>query len=390
MNDTPTATTGVSECSNPIGLRRTVINHRTGASLTTDHAKRCGTRIEAKCSSCASLYRGDALQVIRHGLIDQATNLPKLFTMLTLTAPGAEVFGKTHTRHLTRNGKVQRCACRSYHNEDDKVLGTPVDPDNYNYEAAAQFNANASRLFAVTMQKLGRILGRKLRFVRVVEFQSRGLVHIHALVLGPVTQKSLELAVRGGVGLRSRRTIKAASSGGLSWGPECKADVICGDTPGRAISYLLKVVHYALKDTGSGECKNSHHGSAMAVAAEATLDCDSSIYDCRHGSRKFVYEVETVDTETGEVILEERTGQFQGRTVDYNCRRHRRAITGWGFRGHVLAKSRNWGCTFREVRERRATWARGSRPALPDHLEVTWQRLPSKSGQRFNFGSPSP
>lgn len=390
MNTAVAATAGVGECSNPVTLRRTVTNHKTGTRFSTDHAKRCGTRIEAKCPSCSSLYRGDAIQVIRHGLINQATNTPMLFTMLTFTAPGAEIFGATHTRHISKHGRVQRCACRSYHNENDRHLGTPINPNTYDYEAAAKFNANASRLFAVTMQKLSRLHGRKLKFVRVMEYQARGLIHIHALVLGPITQRSLELVVRGGTGLRSKRKIAPATSGGFTWGPECKADVICGDTPGRAIAYLMKVIHYALKDTGSGECRNSHHGSAMADAAEATLDCDGSIYDCRHGSREFVYEVETVDTNTGEVLIEERTGRFQGKKVEHNCRRHRRAITGWGFRGHVLAKSRNWGCTFREVRERRSAWMSKSKPQLPDHLEVTWLRLPLSQPRNSTSGSASP
>ena len=106
--------------------------------------------------------------------------------MVTLTAPGSDRFGKTHVRHLTKNKKVQRCSCRRYHNENDRLLGTPIDPATYDYDGAAAFNANASRLFAVTMQKLGRLLGRKLQVVRVIEFQTRGLVHVHALVLGPV------------------------------------------------------------------------------------------------------------------------------------------------------------------------------------------------------------
>ena len=125
--------------------------------------------------------------------------------MVTLTAPGSDKFGKTHVRHLTKNNKVQRCSCRRYHNENDRLLGTPIDPDTYNYVGAAAFNANASRLFAVTMQKLGRLLGRKLRVIRVIEFQTRGLVHVHALVLGPVPQCSLELVVRGGKNLRTGR-----------------------------------------------------------------------------------------------------------------------------------------------------------------------------------------
>lgn len=205
--------------------------------------------------------------------------------MVTLTAPGADRFGKTHSRRLSEDGKARRCSCRGYHNAEDPLLGTPIDPSTYDYEAAASFNANASRLFAVTIQKLSRILGRKLQVVRVVEFQTRGLVHVHALILGTVTQRSLALVVRGGINLRSGRKIAAATSNGWIWGNECKADVINATNPERAIGYLVKVVKYALKDTGNGACSHYDHGDKMARAAEKDLKCDNSIFQCKHGVR---------------------------------------------------------------------------------------------------------
>ena len=376
MSTAPTPSSGVGACSNPVGLRRTTTDTRTGSVASTDFQKRCGTRIESKCPSCSALYKGDAFQVIRSGLFDHVTKLPKLVTMVTLTAPGSDRFGQTHSRHLDKSGNLKRCACRAYHNEGDYLIGSPLDPSTYDYEAAAAFNANASRLFAVTMQKLGRILGRKLRVVRVVEFQSRGLVHIHALVLGPVTQRSLELVVRGGVNLRTGRMIKAAKSNNWTWGEQCKADVITGNTPGKAIAYLVKVVKYALKDTGSGSCTNHSHGDRMDEAAERGFDCAKSIYDCRLGHRLMTVEREHIDTTTGEVTRTRFPIHFQGHATRLTCRRHRRAVQGWGFRGHVLAKSRNWGCTFREVRERRQQWAHAQKPNLPEHLIVTWEILP--------------
>ena len=127
------------------------------------------------------------------------------------------------------------------------------------------------------MQKLGRLLGRKLRVIRVIEFQARGLVHVHALVLGPVPQCSLELVVRGGKNLRTGRPISAAMSGGWTWGKECDAKVIQGNTPGKAIAYLVKVVKYALKDTGRGECRNFNHGEKMTAAASAGVSCELSL-----------------------------------------------------------------------------------------------------------------
>ena len=139
------------------------------------------------------------------------------FTWLTLTAPGAHVFGAVHSGP-TKRGK-RRCACGRYHRPDDARLGTPVDPVTYDYGAAARFNATLSRRFTVLMQKLRRLTGERLDFVRVVEFQRRGLTHVHALVRGVVSSEMLGVAVRGGVNPRTGRRIRPVTSGGSAVGP---------------------------------------------------------------------------------------------------------------------------------------------------------------------------
>ena len=381
---TPTATTS-SECSNPITLRRTATNTVTGEVQSKEISKRCNSRLESRCPSCSALYRGDAFQVIRSTVFDNATKLPKLVTMVTLTAPGSDRFGQTHSRNFTqskgnKSQRVKRCACRKYHNEGDPLIGTPLNPSTYDYEAAVAFNANASRLFAVTMQKLSRVVGRKLQVVRVVEFQSRGLVHVHALILGPIPECTLQLVVRGGINRRTGREIKPASSGDWTWGPQCKADVVMGKDPGRAIAYMVKVVKYALKDAGRDECRIHQHGDAMVSAAEKHLKCGCSIYDCEHGSRTMSVTRSTVNETTNTVDTRSFLVAYQGHAATFSCRRHRRAVNGWGFVGHVLAKSRNWGFTFREVRERRMKWVTASKPQLPTNLVVRWEILPSQRG----------
>jgi hypothetical protein len=370
MDADPTQVVGVGKCAHPLRMFRTSTDTQTGEVRSAEFDKRCGSRIHDYCPSCSALYRGDAFQVIRSGIIDPSTKLPKLVTMITLTAPGAERFGHTHSRNQTKGGKVMRCKCGTYHSENDSMIGTPVDPDTYDYAAAADFNANATRLFAVSMQKLNRVLNKKLRVVRVVEFQKRGLVHIHALVLGPLTQRSLELIVSGGTNLRTGRQIAAATSGGWTWGKECKAEVISGNTPGKAIAYMVKVVNYALKDTGHGECKHRPHQRQMSRAAGKTVRCDHRISDCRDGRRVFTV---TLDSDENDVAPPKQVLFLDGgERTDRLCRRHRRAENGWGFRGHVLAKSRNWGCTFQEVRSRRAAWHGNVKRFLPEHIIVKW------------------
>jgi hypothetical protein len=305
-----------------------------------------------------------------------AMNKPRPVTMITLTAPGADVFGQVHSRHIRKDGVVKPCACRIRHSEGAEVLGTPINAATYNYQGAADFNAHASRLFAVTMQKLRRILKRNLIGVRVFEFQSRGLVHIHALILGPVTQRSLELAIRGGTNLRTKRKIAPAISGGWNWGPQCKADVIAGGDTGRAISYMVKVVSYALKDTTASVDVSTKHGKKMAQAGSRSCKCGLTRPECLHGEPFF--DVNSWVCDSSGVVdkcIRKLPYQSRPRQSEYPCRRHRIARNGWGFRGHVLAKSKTWPLTFAVVRAKRGEWCKtnSNHIPLPAHLLVTWQ-----------------
>lgn len=367
--------TFAGDCSRPIHLRRQIVNTKTGEVSHCEMWRRCQSRIETKCPSCSKLYRGDAFAVIRAGLMD-ATNKPRPVTMITLTAPGADVFGQVHSRHIRKDGVVKPCACRIRHSEGAEVLGTPINIATYNHQAAADFNAHASRLFAVTKQKLERILKRKLKVVRVVEFQSRGLVHVHALVIGCMTQRSLELAIRGGTNLRTKRKIAPAISGGWNWGPQCKADVIAGGDTGRAISYMTKVVSYALKDTTASVDVSTKHGKKMAQAGSRSYKCGLTRPECLHGDPLF--EVKSWECDSNGVVKEcIKTFAYQStpRESEYPCRRHRTARNGWGFRGHVLSKSKSWDLTFSAVRAKRGEWCKtnSNHIPLPAHLLVTWQ-----------------
>jgi len=383
--------TFAGDCSRPIHLTRQAVDTKTGEITYREMLRRCQSRIEAKCPSCSKLYRGDAFAVIRAGLMD-ATNKPRPMTMITLTAPGADVFGQVHSRHIGKNGAIKPCACRVRHAERAPVLGTPINVATYNYQAAADFNAHASRLFAVTVQKLSRILKRKLKVVRVSEFQSRGLVHIHALVLGCMTQGSLELAIRGGTNLRTKRKIAPATSGGWNWGPQCKADVIAGGDSGRAIAYMVKVVSYALKDTAASADVSSQHGKKMALAGGRSCKCGLSRPDCVHGNPFFDVKLWVCDS-NGVVNESIKKIEYQSRPSDYPCRRHRIARNGWGFRGHVLSKSKSWALTFSAVRAKRGEWCKkkSNTSPPPGHLLVSWQVFPHRElGSLFAFATSPP
>lgn len=264
--------------------------------------------------------------------------------MLTLTAPSSKRFGATHTRITTKRGKTRPCYCGKWHSENFVGLGTPVDPSTYDYDAAADFNKNATRLFAVTIQKLNRVLGRTkgdfLRVARVVEFQRRGLVHIHALVVGCVSQADLDLVVSGGINPRTGYSIKPAESSGWQWGPRCDAST---RPAAIASAYVRKVVSYATKDTSKACTGAKAHARRMSEAGAKCRECDCTALHCSYGRRVF-------QSNTGGLLYVEQVS-------DRMCRRRLAGRKNWGFTGHILSKTRNWPMTFSHIREARRQYA---------------------------------
>jgi hypothetical protein len=159
------------------------------------------------------VYKGDARQIIRSGLTggkgipETVTTHPCVFA--TLTAPG---FGPVHTIRTGRGGRRLACrprrdahqrrcphgrdiSCPCNHREDDPRLGTPMCPDCYDYTGHVLFNAlgpelwrrftiylprQLARLAGITQRQLRREV--RVRFVKVAEYQHRGIIHYHAVI----------------------------------------------------------------------------------------------------------------------------------------------------------------------------------------------------------------
>ena len=181
--------------------------------------KACGTRRETLCPPCASLYRGDAFALVAAGLRG-GKEVPETIAehpavLLTLTAPS---FGPVHRRRT--NGTCHptglRCphgralVCGHHHDDSDELLGQALCAECYDYEGAVLFNAGVSELWRRTtiyaLRSLGALLGmsaresaRRLRlsYVKVVEFQKRGSVHLHALVRADIRDDELGQAPGG-------------------------------------------------------------------------------------------------------------------------------------------------------------------------------------------------
>jgi hypothetical protein len=172
----------------------------------------CGNRREAVCPPCSAVYKRDARHLVRAGLLggkgipESVTVHPCVFA--TVTAPS---FGPVHSRRLRgktvlpcrprRDSKERRCphgrdiSCPHRHADNDPRLGRALCPDCYDYIAAVLFNAHAARLWRRFTTYLPRHLARRsglsvkqlrdlarIRYVKVAEYQHRGVVHFHAVI----------------------------------------------------------------------------------------------------------------------------------------------------------------------------------------------------------------
>ena len=172
---------------------------------------RAATAAKPSAPPARQVYKRDARQLVRAGLAggkgipDTVTAHPCAFA--TLTAPS---FGPVHSRRMRgktvlpcrprRDANARRCphgrdiSCPRRHGEDDPRLGRPLCGDCYDYDAAVLFNAYAGDLWRRFTTYLPRHFARRLgvtqkqlrssriRYVKVAEYQARGVVHFHAII----------------------------------------------------------------------------------------------------------------------------------------------------------------------------------------------------------------
>jgi hypothetical protein len=210
-------------CANPIRIRGWTMktdaatgelldSYDTDGSLLGYLLIPCGNRRAAVCPSCSQVYRYDARQLVRAGLAGgkgvPATVALHPLLFVTLTAPS---FGPVHARHKQtgQDGLPKRChmrsnaevcphgvalSCAERHDADDPMVGQALCLDCYDYPGAVLFNANAGELWrrlgiylhrelakavGVSRATLGRVA--RVSYIKVAEYQARGVVHFHAV-----------------------------------------------------------------------------------------------------------------------------------------------------------------------------------------------------------------
>jgi hypothetical protein len=358
-------------CSHPIRLRgwHERIDGETGELLARIVTARepggvllvaCGDRRAGHCPSCAETYRYDAFHLVASGLRG-GKGVPETVAvnpavMVTFTAPS---FGRVHTVR-DRDGS---CSCGARHAPDDDALGTPVDPATYRYLEQVVWNHLAPTLWKLTVQAVRRHLARELgvprcrlrdvvrvRFVKVAEFQRRGVVHYHAVIrldgprsvgVQPPSRCTVALLVRA---VRAARDVHVSL-------PEFV------DLPiGRTVRWggELEIVRLSAADVGRAA------GYIAKYATKATETAAGGLLVPRMRSAR---EVETLDAPPHAKQLIEaawRVGAAGG------LEGARRWAHQFGYGGHTLTKSRDYSVTFGALRQARAEWREGraaNRPA---------------------------
>ena len=278
-------------CSQPIRLRGLRLHEGTGELVETDLLVPCKDRRAAVCPSCSRLYQADAWQLVAAGIrggkgvCPDVVAHPQLF--VTLTAPS---FGPVHRG--ARPGRpplpcrprrtVAMCphgvalACRVRHSGNDPAVGEPLCPACFDYAGAVLWNAHVPRLWVRTSLEIHRELARfarlttaalrrtcRLSYLKVVEFQRRGLVHLHLVVRadgaeGPsepppswLGVDALTAAVSSAVARASvalpRWSREELGTTRAAWGREIDVRTLVADDPADATAIAAYVAKYATK-----------------------------------------------------------------------------------------------------------------------------------------------
>jgi hypothetical protein len=329
--------------------------------------KACGNRRATRCPACSEVYKGDARHLVSAGLQggkgvpESVAEHPAVF--VTLTGPS---FGPVHSAgasprpcrpgppgHRCPHGKALSCFAR--HDRDDPVLGEPLCTDCYRYCHHVLWNALAPELWRRTTVYLSRKLARavgttptalrtqvRLSFVRVAEFQRRGVVHLHVVVRAdgpdgpgssPPTWLSADLlgmAVRGAVAAVSvpfpvnlgQRVAPVAR-----WGTLVDVSPLSGPASGRrAARYLAKYLQKAT-DTAGVLDRRLRAGDISRLGDRGLSPHETALVEAawRLGGNK----------ELAGLHLRHWAHQL-------------------GYRGHCVAKSRTYSTTFGALRRARA------------------------------------
>jgi hypothetical protein len=222
---------------------------------------------------------------------------------------------------MGQGGKPQRCrprrdspvcphgvtlACNAVHAEDDDCLGEPICRECFDYDGALIWNNLLGELWRRTTIYLPRKLARQLgvtqkrlkqlvraAYVKVAEYQHRGLVHVHVVIRldrampkyrrdvvrapdARFTMQLLEDALRAAAAAVTVPVPAEVGGGSITWGAQLDVQHIgVGRAlePGRCAGYLAKYATKATEQAG-GVCIGSP--SMTSISCPCDLTCAST------------------------------------------------------------------------------------------------------------------
>ena len=264
-------------------------------------------------------------------------------------------------------------SCPTRHVEDDRRLGQPMCPDCYDYSGAVLFNAHAGDLWRRFTTYLPRHLARRLgvtqkflrelvsfRFVKVAEYQARGVVHFHAV-------------------------IRLDSSGDGYWPPPPDITV---DLLGEVIVQAAAAVRFRLTANDPGGPAVLTFGAPQGTDVRPIRRDDITGTGQPLSYQAVANYIAKYTTKTLSVPgLPSLRLRRETDIERLRCPAHHRRMitTAWhagprfrawahmlGYGGHFLTKSRRYSVTFGQLRQARADHRRATRP--PDTGPDAWGR----------------
>jgi hypothetical protein len=398
-------------CHRPLRLAKTsaIVGRDTGhvraLGIWVVHA-RCGNRRASRCPSCSVLYKYDTYNLIAAGLRggkqtpDSVAAHPRLF--VTLTAPS---FGPVHLGPA-KNGQRRPCHprragqgpdCRTWHRQGDPLIGTPLDPETYDYAGHVLFNVLAGKLWSRFTIDLRRQLAQAagiprdrlgqevtLSYAKVAEYQARGIVHYHAVIRldgpdGPgspppawASATVLESAVRDaattavvttpdapGVPSRALRfgaqiDVKTLAAGELSGSDRAPTETAVAH-------YIAKYAAKSTETTGVElrplACRACNGTGACSIVLETGTSITRFCDTCHgHGRDQSAWsDLDHVGVTAHARTLVETCWNL-GAMPEFAALRLRAWAHLLGFRGHTSTRSRHYSTTLAALRAERAEY----------------------------------
>lgn len=335
----------------------------------------CGNRRASRCEPCSRVYKADTYHLVRAGLSggkgvpESVRDHPRVF--VTLTAPS---FGVVHHQRTGKDGKPAAClprrgnphcahgvplGCHARHDADDSRLGEPLCPHCYDYTGAVLWNAHAGELWRRTTvylrAELAKLAGlsrkrltetARLSYVKVAEFQARGLVHFHVVIRldgpdGPTTPAPFwcdtELITAGLLAVVPHVAVRRAEQDGegarvFPWGEQLD---------------IRPVATADGDDQPSEQAVSGYIAKYATKAAEATGTVDRRIRSAEQVPMLRV-------SDHARSMIE--TAWQLGRQPEYADLKLHQWSHMLGYRGHFSTKSRAYSTTLGTLRAARADY----------------------------------